>query len=55
MKRRSAIVDSGYARRHRQLLAAANDVWRCAGCSGDLPPPSPPAEQATAGQDQAGF
>jgi len=30
---------------------AANDVWRCAGCSGDLPPPSPPAEEAAAGQD----
>ena len=26
----------------------------CAGCSGDLPPPSPPAEKATARQDQAG-
>jgi len=24
-----------------------------AGCSGDLPPPSPPAEKATARQDQA--
>jgi hypothetical protein len=27
---------------------------RCAGCSGDLLPPSPPAEEATARQDQAG-
>jgi hypothetical protein len=28
-------------------------VYRiCAGCSGDLPPPSPPAEKATARQDQ---
>ena len=26
MKRRSVIVDSGYAQRHRQSLAAANDV-----------------------------
>jgi hypothetical protein len=30
-------------------------VYRiCAGCSGDFPPPSPPAEKATARQDQAG-
>jgi hypothetical protein len=27
---------------------------RCAGCSGDFLPPSPPAEKATARQDQAG-
>src|SRR4051794_8443540 len=26
---------------------------RCAGCLGDLPPPSPPAEKPTAGQNQA--
>src|SRR5215831_7848162 len=31
-----------------------NNVCGCAGCSGDLPPPSPPAEEATARQDQAG-
>jgi len=34
--------------------AAANDVSDCAGSSGALLPPSPPAEQATARQDQAG-
>jgi len=33
--------------------AAANNV-RCVGSSGDLPPPSPPAEKATTSQDQAG-
>jgi len=32
--------------------AAANNV-RCVGSSGDLPPPSPPAEKATTSQDQA--
>src|SRR5215471_11316951 len=35
----------------RQSLAAANVA--CVGCSGDLLPPSPPAEKATARQDQA--
>jgi hypothetical protein len=34
--------------------AAPNDVWDCAGSSGDLLLPSPPAEKATARQDQAG-
>jgi hypothetical protein len=32
---------------------AANDVRSCAGCSGDFLSPSPPAEKATARQDQA--
>jgi hypothetical protein len=39
----------------RQSLAAASDVCGLrAGSSGDLLPPSPPAEKATASQDQAG-
>jgi hypothetical protein len=40
----------------RQSLAAANDVCglRPPESSGDLLPPSPPAEKATARQDQAG-
>src|SRR5262249_34014555 len=33
--------------------AAANDVSDCAGSSGALLPPSPPAEKTTARQDQA--
>jgi hypothetical protein len=40
------------ARLFSNRWAAANDV--CVGCSGDLPPPSPPAEKATASKDQAG-
>jgi hypothetical protein len=39
----------------RQSLAnATRRVANCAGCSGDLLPPSPPTEKATARQDQAG-
>jgi hypothetical protein len=39
----------------RASLVAANDVCEfCAGSSGGLLPPSPPAEKATARQDQAG-
>jgi hypothetical protein len=51
VKRRSAIVDSGYARHigNRWLLQTTCN----AGSSGDFPPPSPPAEKATASQDQA--
>jgi hypothetical protein len=36
----------------RAALVAGERVI-CAGCSGDLLPPSPPAEKATARQDQA--
>src|SRR5262245_51272180 len=47
--------------RHQCVLAghlarglSKRRVWIGAGCSGDLPPPSPPAEKTTARQDQAG-
>ena len=54
--RRSQLLDHGNAN-HRRTKSAANDfnqinLW--AGSSGDLLPPSPPAEKATARQDQAG-
>src|SRR5262249_50464435 len=38
----------------RQSLAAAKHVRDCAESSGDFLPPSPPAEKATARQDQGG-
>src|SRR5262249_17576617 len=38
----------------RQSLTAANDVCGLRGSSGDFLTPSPPAEKATARQDQAG-
>jgi len=44
-------VDSGYVQRHRQSLAAANDVCGLRRSSGDFLTPSPPAEKATARQD----